>query len=36
MNRKVKELNRENNRLDEEIWEENQEIFTDMICLGLA
>ncbi len=32
MNRKVKELNRENNRLDEEIWEENQEIFTDMIC----
>lgn len=32
MNKKVKELNDLNNRLDAQINEENQEIFTDMIC----
>ena len=29
---KTKKLNRQNNLLDQQIWEENQEIFTDMIC----
>lgn len=29
---KTKKLNKQNNLLDKQIWEENQEIFTDMIC----
>lgn len=29
---KTKKLNRQNNLLDQQIWEENQKIFTDMIC----
>ena len=29
---KIKELNKKNNLLDKEILEENQEIFTDIIC----
>lgn len=32
MSRKTKKLNQQNNLLDKEIKEENQEIFTDMIC----
>ena len=32
MNKKARKLNKENNRLDELIKEENQEIFTNMIC----
>lgn len=31
MNSKTKKLNQENNLLDEQIWNENQEIFTNMI-----
>lgn len=32
MNKKAKELNRINNKLDKQINEENQQAFTDMIC----
>lgn len=32
MNRKARIINKENNRLDKQIKEENQEVFTDMIC----
>ncbi|MGN0711605.1 MAG: hypothetical protein ACI4LO_07570 [Anaerovoracaceae bacterium] len=32
MNKKVRELNKQNNLLDKQIKEENQEAFTDMIC----
>lgn len=32
MTRKTRMLQKENNRLDAQIWEENQEKFTDMIC----
>lgn len=32
MNKKAKELNRINNKLDKQISEENQQAFTDMIC----
>ncbi len=32
MNRKTKILNRQNNKLDELISDENQEVFTDIIC----
>lgn len=32
MNKRTKELNRENNRLDARIFPENEEIYTDMIC----
>lgn len=36
MMRKTRMLQKENNRLDEQILEENQEKFTDMICLCLS
>lgn len=36
MTRKTRMLQTENNRLDEQILEENQEKFTDMICLCLS
>lgn len=36
MTRKTRILQKENNRLDEQILEENQEKFTDMICLCLS
>lgn len=36
MTRKTRMLQKENNRLDEQILEENQEKFTDMICLCLS
>ena len=32
MYQKRKELNRENNTLDKQIFAENQGVFTDMIC----
>lgn len=32
MNKKTKELNTYNNQLDQQIFDENQEVFTDMIC----
>lgn len=36
MTQKTRMLQKENNRLDEQILEENQEKFTDMICLCLS
>lgn len=36
MTRKTRMLQKENNRLDEQILEENQEKFADMICLCLS